>query len=210
MLWRDTQMKTHWRSTFDITGNIATPNAVAGATLTQIAALPVFYTAAGGLQQTDTGVAPPLFTADIVLRGGYCRLAIANRIDPLTGTSIDAVRATVFAVWTTAAPTNPAGFAATVSTMWDPSLTPDFEKFGKVLWKKQALLKQDGEAVEFYFKFKVQKIDQAIFNPAAGTRGQTLVWLVLLSQMTNNEAAPTAETVDYVTSHNLSFTGDSA
>jgi len=206
ILWRDTLMKTHWRSTFDTTGNITTPNTVTNATLTLIPAMPVFYTVGGGLQQVDNAVTPPLFTGNIVLRGGICRLALANRINPTEVQNTDCCRVTVYAVWTTASPIAAGGFPASLSTMWDPSLQPDFERFGKVMWKKEAILKADGEAAQFYFKFKVQKIDQAIYtlNP----RGQTLVWMVLVSQLTNTETIATPEVVDFVTSHNVSFSGD--
>jgi len=204
ILWRDSMMKTHWRSVFDAATNITTPNNLTSGTLAVINALPIFYTTGGGAVSADSGVAVPTFNGDIILRGGIARIAIANRVAEGVQPT-DNVRVTVYACWTTATPS--IIFPAAVPTMWDPSLLPDFEKFGKVLWKREALLKADGEAVQIYFKFKVQKIDQAVFTQGS-IRGQTLVWVLHVSQTSNSETTAIAEIVDVVTSHNLSFTGD--
>ena len=213
MLWRDTAMKTHYRSVFDtqLTPAMLTPNTSNSATLTIINGLPVFYTTAGGAVVANLGGAVPVFDGDIILRGGIARIALANRVEQTATQLTDNVRITVYAVWTGANP-NTTVFPAIgtpVPTMWDPSLIPDFERFGKVMWKKEALLKADGESVQFYFKFKVQKIDQAVFNQVGGVRGQQLVWMVLASQLSNTEGAPASETIDCLTSHNVSFSGDS-
>jgi len=202
-LWNDTLFKQHFRSILDTTGNISTPNNTNQATVILINGLGTFYTVAGGAVSADSGVLVPSFQGDVILRGGICRLSVSNRA-PEGAPSIDNVRVTVYACWTTANPT--ITFASVVPTMWDPSVAVEFEKFGKVLWKKEVILKSDGESVQFYHKFKVQKIDQQIFqnNP----RGQSLVWMLMVSQMSNQETAPTAETLDYMTSHNVSFSAD--
>jgi len=206
-LWNDTLFKAHWRSIFDITQPfVVTPNNVTNATLTLINALPVFWTVAAGLQQNDVGVTPPIFNGDIILRGGIGRITISNLPD-LTGTSLDNCRVTVFAVWTTASPILPAGFPATPSTMWDPSVQPEFEKFGKVLFKRDVILKADGDSVQFDFKFKVQKIDQQVFLQT--NRGSSLIWMLLVSQLSNSEAPGNiVETFQVQTSHNVSFSAD--
>jgi len=209
MLWRDTLMKSHYRSVFDTAFTLGTPNTTTGANVAQIIALPRFWEAGGGATfPANVGGTVPTFDGDIILRGGVCRIALANRVDALAAIQTDNVRCTVYAVWTTA---NPAalGLSNPVSTMWDPSLVPDFEKYGKVMWKREVLLKADGESVELFFKFKVQKIDQAVFGSALATiRGQSLMWLVHVSQLTNTEAAPTPENIDILVSHNVSFSSD--
>lgn len=203
MLWRDTAAKTHYRSIFDATTPMATPNDLINATLAPFNALTTpFWTAAGGAQQADTGVAVPTFNGDIILRGGISRIAISNRPDS-TILNSDVCRVTVYAVWTDS---NNSGVVlpTVVKTMWDPSLFPDFTRYGKVMFKREALLKGDGEAVQVYFKYKPQKIDQAVFS-AGGSR---LVWMVLVSQLTNSELVPVAENLDVVNSHNISFSAD--
>lgn len=208
-LWNDTLFKPHYRSLFDTTEVfILTPNNTNQATLAIYNALPTFWVS--GLQQLDSGVTPPLFRGDIILRGGLARISLSNNRDIANSPDTDNVRVTVYGVWTTALPQTPLPLPATVSTMWDPSVVTEFEKFGKVLFKKECILKADGDSVQIDFKFKVQKIDQGIFSQAIvnGPRGQTLVWMVLASQMSNQEATPAVEGISVVTSHNLSFSAD--
>lgn len=201
-LWMNTLDKTHYRSVFDATSAMTTPNTLTTATLTLFNALSTpFWTVGGGAQVVDLAIAVPGFSGDIILRGGISRLSISNRPQATTA-AMDCCRVTIYAVWTTANTATFPAFPATPSTMWDPSLVPDFERYGKVMFKREALLKGDGEAVQVYFKYKPQKIDQAIFS--AG--GQRLVWMVLVSQLTNPDA--TAEDLDVVNSQNISFSAD--
>lgn len=205
MLWQDTIAKTHYRSVIDRTVNFATPNDLINATLSVQSALPLsFWTTAGGTKPVDVGVLVPTFSGDITLRGGIARVAVTNRVNPVDTTPSDPVRITIYAVWTDS---NTSAFvlpAATQKTMWDPSLEADFTKFGKVQFKRETILKGDGESVQCYFKYKPQKIDQAVFNGG----GHQLVWFILASQMSNTETTPTGETVDVVLSHNISFSAD--
>jgi len=206
MLWNDTIAKQHYRSVFDITGNFQTPNNLTQATINIQSALPNnFWTAAAGAKSPDTIGAIPTFTGDITLRGGIARIAVSNRVNPVDTQPSDPVRVTIFAVWTDS---NTQGFllpTGQVETMWDPSLFPDFTRFGKVLFKRETILKGDGESIQCYFKFKPQKIDQPIFNLG----GHKLIWFILASQLTNTEAdGGTPETLDFVLSHNVSFSAD--
>lgn len=205
-LWRDTEDKSHYRSVGAATTPVTTPvglgQPMTTATLTVITPGNAFWTAAGGAQSEDTGVAVPSFIGDIILRGGVSRLCVANRTSATEVTPTDNVRVTIFTVWTKP---SIAGFAfpATVPISWDPSVFPDFQRYGKVIGKKEAILSASGDSVEVYFRHKVQRIDQAVFNLG----GSRLNWFVLVSETTNSDTA-TAETVDITNSISYSFAGD--
>lgn len=205
MLWNDTIAKQHYRSMDDIATPANTPNTIIDANFFQVAGLPnSFWTPGGGAQAADPGVLVPTFSGDITLRGGIARIALANRVNPADTAPSDPVRCTVYAIWSNS---NTASFTFPVNPvpiMWDPSAIPDFHRYGRVLFRRETILKGDGEALQCYFKFKPQKIDQAIFNLG----GSKLVWFIVLSQMTNTEATAVAENVDIVTSHSISFSAD--
>lgn len=204
MLWRDTVGKPHYRSilTF-LPPAVSTPNNISGATLSIVTPGPTFWLAAGGAQQIDSGVPVPTFAGDVVLRGGVSSLAISNRTATTDVIASDPVRVTVYTVWTN---NDPAAliFPLTVAITWDPSVIPDFPRYGKVLRRREAILKGDGECLELYYRHRIQKIDQAIYN----NNGSRLQWFVLVSQTTNAETIPAPETVDLVCSHNYSFSAD--
>lgn len=205
MLWQDTIAKQHYRSLDDVSTPLSTPNTITDANFIQVSALPNnFWTAGGGAVSPDPAILLPAFTGDITLRGGIARIAVANRVNPVDTAPSDPVRVTIFAIWSGP---NTSGFTFPVNPvpiMWEPSTIPDFSRYGRVQFKRETILKGDGEAVQCYFKFKPQKIDQSQFNLG----GRKLVWFVLASQMTNTEGTPTAENLDVVTSHNISFSAD--
>lgn len=180
-----------------------TPNNLVSATLVTIIPGNSFWTVAGGAQPIDAGGAVPTFNGDIVLRGGVSSMCLTNRVNPTDTMPSDPVRVVIFTVW---AKSNPAvlAFPLTVPLSWDPSVVPDFDRYGRVLSRKEAILKGDGECLEVFFRHKIQKIDQAVFN----SNGSRLHWFILLSQTSNTEAVPTAETVDIVHSISYSFTAD--
>jgi len=208
IIWRDTLSAQHWRSVGDTNVVQATPNNIVQGNLSVNNALANnFWTTGGGAQPVDTAGTVPLFTGDITLRGGISRITCTNRVNPVDTQPSDPVRVTIFAVWTKKAPdasvvlpTPP----SVVGTMWDPSLVPDFVRYGKVMFKREALLKGDGEVISCYFRYKPQKIDQNVFNASGGR----LQWFVVVSQTSNTEAVAQAENIDIVTSWNLSFSGD--
>lgn len=206
MLWKDTIAKQHFRSITDGTVAITTPNNLISSTLNTISTMDNFWTAAGGAITADAGGAVPTFNGDIILRGGIVRLCATNRVNSTDTTPSDPVRVTIYAVWRDTASTAAVLpiLPANVSTMWDPSTLPDFQRFGKVLFKRETLLKGDGEVTQVYVKLKTQKIDQAVFING----GARLIFMVLVSQTSNTEAVPSAETIDFVVSHNLSFSSD--
>lgn len=201
-LWQSTMDKSHYRSVGTAANTAATPANLTDASLTVITPGNAFWTAAGGAQQEDTGVAVPTFIGDIVLRGGVSRLTVSNRVDPAGLNNTDCVRVTVFTVWTNR---DLPGFAfpATVPVGWDPSVFPDFQRHGRVIGKREVLLKPDGEVMELYFRHRIQKIDQNVYTNG----GSRLNWFVLNSQVGNSDAG-VPENVDIVNTINYSFSAD--
>lgn len=202
-LWRSTQDKSHYRSVGAATAVAGTPATVkTDATLVVVSPGSAFWTAAGGAQPEDTGVAVPTFIGDIVLRGGVSRLCVANRTVAAEVTPTDNVRVTIFTVWTNK---DVPGFAfpGTVPISWDPSVFPDFQRHGRVIGKKEAILSAGGDSVEVYFRHRIQRIDQNVHN----NLGSRLQWFILLSETTNSDVAA-AEVIDITNSINYSFTGD--
>jgi len=206
-LWMSTSQKSHYRSVGSSPSVVTTPATLVDATLFTVTpggnvAGNVFWIPAGGAQSEDTGVAVPSFIGDIILRGGVSRVSISNRIDPIVTQPTDCVRVTVFTVWTNK---DIPGFAfpATVPIGWDPSVFPDFQRHGRVIGRREAILKPDGEALELYYRHRIAKIDQNEF--VAG--GNRLQYFILVSQMGNSDAAQ-PEVVDVVTTINYSFSAD--
>lgn len=208
ILWRDTLANSHYRSTFDITNSLAAPLATtAGAIPYLIQALPPvgFWTVGGGVQQLDVGVGPPAFTGDLVIRGGMIRLGLANE------STVEAVRARVWLLKSNKNPdfskvvVNP----TLVSSMWDPSLSPDFDEFGRVVLMREMTLLPVSNPLEIFYRLPVQKIDQAEYLQTSPTiiGGSQYYWYVVVSRMTlvNNLVAPALRAVS---SHSLSFSGD--
>lgn len=206
-LWNSTIDKSHYRSVRAVTTSVGSPNNLVDATLAIIVpgtdgANP-FWTVGGGALPEDTGVAVPTFNGDITLRGGISRISIANRVSPTDAVPTDCCRVTVFTVWNNV---DIPGFVfpTTVPISWDPSVFPDFQRNGRVISKKEAILEPGGQAMELFWRHRVQRIDQNVFN----NNGGRLAYFVLVSQLTNTEAIGTPENVDIVTSWNLSFSAD--
>lgn len=206
-LWQSTMSKSHYRSIRATTTAMSTPNDIVNATLAVFIpgtdGINPFWTTGGGFQPEDTGITPT-FLGDITLRGGVSRISIANRVTVAEATATDAVRVTVFTVWNN--PNVPGfTFPATVPITWDPSVFPDFQRNGKVIGRKEAILSATGDTLELFFRHKIQLIDQPVYN----NNGSRLAYFVLVSQVTNTEAVAAPETVDVVLSWNYSFSADS-
>lgn len=202
IIWNDSILKTHYRSISAQAVDQATPNNVIQSRFNRIKALEngvgLFWTVAGGAMPADGGVAVPGFGTSITLRGGVSRLTLT------TNSTDDTVRVRVWAVWTSL---NPSGIpaAADVPLDWDPSIIPSFRRnVGKVLFSKEAMLLPNGGGVTCTYKFRVQRIDQEVFN----NNGNTLFWFYTICQTKNNDIGPLAEIVTAVSSFNVSFVGD--
>lgn len=205
-LWRDTWSDQHWRSVASSAGTAPGNASTAIAHLTIIRPADEFWTAAGGaLPASQTGVVPA-FRNSLTLRGGIISLAITNSTadDTLGGTC----RVNILQIWTSKnTPLTTEFFVPTdVPIRWDFSVEPDSQKYGKVIGRKEALLKP-GDTMEVFYRHRIQKIDLDEYNPLGdNVGGNRLLFFVLVSR-TETNSAPTQ--IDTVTSHNLSFVADS-
>ena len=216
ILYRDTMFKQHYRSVLALPFTMATP-----ANLNQ-ATVGVFYPGsnfpagtqqpfwqfAAGAQSPDPPSVVPDFFGDIILRGGISSITIANRVGATEVSPTDCVRVTVFTVWKSR---EDGGFTlpTTVSIAWDPSVVGDFQKFGRVIGRREALLHANGEVVELKFRHRVQKIDQNVNtdNFSATSGGNRLAYVVMVSQTSNSDLSA-VETVDVTIGWNYSFSAD--
>lgn len=208
MLWRDTLQMSHYRSAFDTANALAAPLAVTSNSLPYlIPALPNvgFWTAAGGAQQIDAGVGPPNFLGDVTIRGGMIRLALTNE------SVTEAVRVRC---WLLRSNKNPdlgriPIAPTTVSTMFDPSIVPDFDEFGRIVMMREMTLLPVSNPMEIFYRLPIQKVDQAEYLQTSPTiaGGSQFYWYVLVSRMSliSNLIAPV---IRAVSSHNLSFAAD--
>lgn len=207
-LWRDTIYKNHFRSAQDRTSSDVTPVGAGvfnTATFNFVSVLPdgvttPFWVAGGGAVSSDTGVPVPLFNGDIILRGGLARASFNNNA------TSDSVRVRVFMVKSIYNPNFsilPGAGTAVTPTSWDPSLLPDFVKFGKVIKSWEFWLLPGQRPMTLVWPLKTRKIDQDVHVTA---RGQRYWWMFTISNGSNVDGA--ANVIQYHLSHNLSFVGD--
>jgi len=207
-LLSDSFASTHYRSIFArgfAFGTAAVgPGATSNLHFDKVLALPSatpFWTTGGGAQPVDQGNAVPGFGRNIILRGGRISVTAALRTN-----AVETVKVTVFLIWRkpcsddTIVPAN-----GDRAFLWDPSVEPDFTRYGRILWKKHALLEpQTGSSsVQMFHNLRPQKIDHENFEK----NGQHLEWVVCCQKITalNNLATTT---VDFQFGHSLSFSGD--
>lgn len=215
MLWRDTIAKAHYRSLQAFSFSHDTPTGVELMKIATRRALDPsqsnssppgvdFWTLEGGLQQLDANVVPPNFTDDIILRGGISRVVACNINDT------NPVKVRIWAIWAKSNPNSAKIINQNVSTEWDPSLVPDFQKFGRVLYEREAILLPGGNPLVLVHRFKPQKIDQAVFKGELGVGssvpgGSQLYWMIGVA---NYSAEAASAAVHVCVSYNLSFSGD--
>lgn len=203
-LWRDTWSDQHWRSVQSSAGTALLGTTLAEAGVTVVRPADEFWTVAGGaIPAAQTGVVPA-FRNSVTLRGGIASLAVSNAA---TNDEIgETIRITIFYIWTRKNPASATEFfvPTTVPIRWDPSVEPDFTKYGSVFGRKEAVLKP-GDMVEVFHRQRIQKIDLDVYNPLEGTGGSRLEYWILSSPI-EQLAAP--ESIRTVTSHNYSFVGD--
>jgi len=216
LLWKDTASKAHYRSYAHVPAIVTSPTGLGNAGVYFLQALGTqgfgtmntpggtqFWSTGGGAQQINEGVAVPAFDSDIVLRGGVARISVMN---PETDVPC---RVKIFAVWASTSP------AASIyvnnnntnkSLEWDPTVIPDFYRFGRVLFRKEALLPDVNSSMECMYRFKPQKIDQGDFlGSATVPSGSQLWWIVTFAPLIGNLIA---DNIPIVKSYNLSFSAD--
>lgn len=212
MLFNSTNFKNHYRSIASNGFIIPTPNDITTGGVNWFSAWPdgaPFWTAAGGAQPIDTGIAVPTFGREVFLRGGMIRCTVANPSPDISTGGSESIRVRVFAVRTIKNP-NTAWLGAALPTqvqsqLWDPSVVPDFDRFGKVLFEREFDLPPNNSAMDVCMRLRPQRIDEL----EDSLSGNKIVWVVLVGQLTNTEAVNAVENVTVTVSHNLSFAADS-
>lgn len=208
-LLSDTHANTHYRSLFSAatlrnTAAAGTNNALH---FDKTLALPTgatsFWLAAGGAQPVDTGNPVPGFGRNIIIRGGRISCSIALRTTPLAIT--ETVKVTVYLIWRKPCSDNailPA--SGDRPPLWDPSIEPDFTRYGRIVKKWQAILEpySGSSSLQMFHVIKPQKIDHENFEQS----GSHLEWVTCLQKLTVG-GLPTAG-LDVVIGHSLSFSGD--
>jgi len=202
MLWNNTLQQTHYRSNVSGVTTLNTP----ASTNTQnvlifsgvrLAGNP-FYTTAGGAIAPDAAQALPVFTGNVVVRGGIMGCRIANNFD-----TVDAQRSTIMGTVMLINSSKNYSFAAVPSnvyTGWDPSLIQDFSTtIGRILYRKNFLLRDADTAVVEY-RHKIKKYDVGDY---VNERNEYL-WLVFVG----NVDVAAARAVTITSYYNLSFAAD--
>ena len=201
MLWNSTLMRSHFRSVFDVATTLDTPIGETTANYTRVTAFPSVapWLIGGGLQIIDFGSPAPTFSSDIIVRGGMIRCVMTNE------SNTDAMRVKAYLVWANNDPnlTTIPG-SGTVSTMWDPSLIPDFKEFGKIITSREALLLPGSNPLEIYHRLRIQKIDQDVFVDRGGSQ---FYWYIQVCRLASFNLI-TLPRCKIVTSHNISIAGD--
>lgn len=205
-LLASTRFKPHYRSIATVSSIASTPTNVTQATKVNLIPLKhivgganYFWTAGGGCQQIDAGVAVPSFSnSSIMLRGGRASMSIGNN------STVDSVRLRIWLLWTRAG-SDKGGFNAvtTVPTQWDPTVWPDFYESFKLVQSWEHILLPASRPFEIIKMLKAQKID---FDAYQGDDWE-LCFTFTIAQCTDIDT-PTASSVTYVTSYSLSFCGD--
>jgi len=194
-LWDTTRHETHWRSIFSGTFQNATPNVINTAIQITVGAITgSFWTVGEGLQPQDATEAAPFFAGDLVLRGGMSKMTMSNN------TSLDSIKVKVWTVWTTERP-DFAILPTPVPPEWDPSIVPEFERFGKPVGMREFFLLPGNRPVEITYRYKPRKIDKDIH--AIG--GHQLFWIITAYSSSPND---TGDNFTLQVTQNVSFSGD--
>lgn len=201
---RDTEAKAHYRSVFAANdATLSTPadltNAVATFQPAFSASPRQFWLTTGGLVDKDFGEAPPTFKDDVILRGGIARVTISPK------TQLNSLFIRVYAVWTTPNP-NVGRFgnlAGNFTKEYEPSLFPDFQRIGKILYSRSGILKAGDDCFTVTHRFKPQKIDEDVFIGS----GSQLYWLIYVANC-SQEVVAVQQPLNITYSYNVSFSAD--
>lgn len=202
MLWNDTLMSTHYRSNLGSQIVINTPANNVNAATFQIPALrpagSQFYIAAGGAIAPDAAQPLPLFTGNLVVRGGIIGIRLCNTLDALA-TAQNSLEGIVYLIKTTKNYT-PASLPNPVQIGFDTSLIQDFSTLiGKIVYKKQFLLRESDSA-QCEYRMKIRRLD---IGDYVNDRNQ-YVWIVVVSNLDN----VTSRSMSLSMYHNISFSGN--
>lgn len=202
MLWDSTSMKEHYRSCVCAADTFLTPATTTAMTVISQASLRFvanpFYTAAGGAISPDSAQALPLFTGDVIIRGGMIGLRLTNTFDSAAPAN-NTLQGVVFLVRTTKNYT-PAALPATIPVGWDPTLVQDFNtKIGRIVYRKSFLLR-DTDSANIEYRLRLRKVDVGDYV----NEFNELIWIVI----GGNVDVSTARVMNVQYYYNLSFSAD--
>lgn len=196
LLWTSTIMAPHYRSLQSNAATIVTQANEAVGTIGLDRPLRLgsnaFWVTAGGAQNINFGTTIPLFSGDIILRGGMWGMQFRN------GSATLPIGIKVYVGRTMANPT--ASLPGTSNVGWDPSLVSEFKsEYGKITYNTVVQL-EPGESFKLERRVGIQKIDQNVWS-AYGNMPFVLVHVY-------NIGHATAVTCNVLTYYNLSFSAD--
>lgn len=207
-LWNDTLAVQHYRSigntintvTSSVTQAIGANTLVLPTFVGAPGPTTAFWTATGGLQATDAGAATVTFDeTDLVIRGGRVGITVTcpDTITEEIGVTISVVRLI----------SNPDFGTLPTTTVYGSNIDagPDFtRRFGRVVYRKTAVMSNTYSNFSLEHRLTVEKIDQETFGTVLG--GQIGFVVTVTPLQTSPGAAYSLPTISY---HDLSFTGDS-
>lgn len=183
LLWKSTVQKEHFRSVISSQSSLTT---TADARQKVIGYLrmfdPAFYTTAGGALVSNT------FTSDLIIRGGMSTLSFVNN-------ELVTLKVEVYKLFFK---DNIPTLSGTVDAGWDPTNVTDFQEYYSVGQRKLFSI-EPGDTATLTHRLGVKKVDAS--QLAAGYRMP--VWLITVCS-----PAGSIKTLNFVVSHNMSFSGD--
>lgn len=189
-LFRSSLNTPHYRSAFVTGANVTSPVSVSQMT-TAINDMinPNFWQSSNGAQPPIGG--GTIFANKFVIRGGLCRFTACN------ASTTANVRLRVWKIITLTDGSFPP--AATVSSMYDPSMDQNFRDNFKILAAYDCML-GPLESVEYFHRLKTR-----LWDPVQQTVQKSFVpfWYIGVCGLDGG-----ANTVTISNGHNLSFTGD--
>jgi len=195
-LWRSTLAEPHWRTDFVQAATIPVPAAVEACSVVTVQALGNdFWTVGGGALPLDLAVPVPEFVGNITLRGGVSTISFSN---PNNADTADAVKVRLWMIWTAKEPVLGI-LPSTANAGFDPSLVPDFERFGRIIGSREFWLLPGNKPMEVKYRYRPHKIDQVIHN----NDGQQLYWMFTVS---GHQVG--AESIVLKAYYNASFSAD--
>lgn len=204
----DTHSNTHYRSLWTQRVTPVAPADPNEGSFSKYTALPEStvqkFWVTPAAKSADTGDPVPGFGRNIVIRGGRITLSVGLR-PGLLAASEETIKVVIFLIWRKPCSDNAILPSSTTdSWTWDPSVVPDFTRYGRVVRKWQAILepKTGSSSVQVFHPLKPQKIDHENFEQ----KGSQFEWVVGLNKISFNTAGTHTVYVNF--GHSLSFSGD--
>lgn len=204
-LWNDTLAKTHYRSQGNTVDQITTGTTQATGSVNLLfptfigvpSRTTAFWTSTGGLLTPDVGETPPTFgPGDLIIRGGRIGFNV-NCPDAVTSE----IGLTLYVIRTMADP-DAGNLPAILPYGVDiTAFAEAISRFGKIIYRKSAVLNNQYPSFSYEHRLRVQKVDQEIH---AQELGYQIMFIIVVCNLTDG----TDETLNVITYHDLSFSGD--